>query len=399
MNQLKTLIVSANKSKSAQGSFYVQSHKRVLNRVDLWKKTLPSVKPFYAVKCNPDSQLIEWLANEGLGFDCASANEINKIPACSKEEIKTSIIYANPCKPPLDISYAIESDLNLTVVDSEEEIDKLVSLKWQGDALLRIKVNDSGSLMPFSSKFGCELDKISSLAKYAKHRSLRLLGISFHVGSGSTKASQYLDAIGVAHQGLRTLLLEGHTPHPLTSQIIDIGGGFTINNFKESSFAIQTALNKYKHFQCIAEPGRFFAEASQDLFTQVIGKKGNSFTIDESIYGQFSCIPFDHAKPVWYRIPFDNQARKRKKTDITIFGRTCDSVDVIAMAEEAEELKVGDWLWWPNMGAYTNVTATEFNGFPLPPKIVIEEDISIPGFLEKPKNISYVSCVKSPLLI
>jgi ornithine decarboxylase len=32
-----------------------------------------------------------------------------------------------------------------------------------------------------------------------------------------------------------------------------------------------------------------------------------------------------------------------------------------------EELEVGDWLWFPHMGAYTTVTASEFNGFPKPP--------------------------------
>jgi len=31
-----------------------------------------------------------------------------------------------------------------------------------------------------------------------------------------------------------------------------------------------------------------------------------------------------------------------------------------------EELEVGDWLYFPLMGAYTSATASEFNGFPKP---------------------------------
>ena len=31
-----------------------------------------------------------------------------------------------------------------------------------------------------------------------------------------------------------------------------------------------------------------------------------------------------------------------------------------------EELEVGDWLYFPSMGAYTRATASEFNGFPTP---------------------------------
>jgi hypothetical protein len=39
---------------------------------------------------------------------------------------------------------------------------------------------------------------------------------------------------------------------------------------------------------------------------------------------------------------------------------------MIAQSEDMEELEVGDWLWFPHMGAYSSVTATEFNGFPKP---------------------------------
>lgn len=102
----------------------------------------------------------------------------------------------------------------------------------------------------------------------------------------------------------------------------------------------------------------------------MIGKKpwkdGWRYTIDDSLYGQFSCIPFDQAKPLWMRVSMNDDECVRNKSKGILMGRTCDSVDVIARCEHMEELEVGDWLWFPNMGSYTNVTATEFNGFPKP---------------------------------
>jgi hypothetical protein len=56
----------------------------------------------------------------------------------------------------------------------------------------------------------------------------------------------------------------------------------------------------------------------------------------------------------------------RKRGAGVLFGRTCDSLDVIAKSADMEELEVGDWLWFPSMGAYTRATASEFNGFPTP---------------------------------
>jgi hypothetical protein len=38
-----------------------------------------------------------------------------------------------------------------------------------------------------------------------------------------------------------------------------------------------------------------------------------------------------------------------------------------------EELFVGDWLRFPSMGAYTRATASEFNGFPRPEVITVED--------------------------
>ena len=87
--------------------------------------------------------------------------------------------------------------------------------------------------------------------------------------------------------------------------------------------------------------------------------------IDESLYGQFSCIPFDHQKPAWFRVPMSDEIVPRDKSDAILFGRTCDSLDVIARGE-MESLEVGDWLYFPLMGAYTSATASEFNGFPKP---------------------------------
>jgi len=46
-----------------------------------------------------------------------------------------------------------------------------------------------------------------------------------------------------------------------------------------------------------------------------------------------------------------------------IWGRTLDPFDVIVKNEILQDLKVGDWLIWKNMGAYSRALATNFNGF------------------------------------
>ena len=386
---------SVLKQHPSAGSFYVISRPRVQRQLFTWKSLMPEIKPYYAVKCNPEPQLIKWLAPEA-GFDCASAREIQIVKELAP---KSDIVFANPCKKEDDIYYAMKQGVKTTVVDSYEEVDKLYHCRWGGNSFIRIRVDDSGSKMRFGEKFGASMKDAANLAKYAESKGQEISGVSFHVGSGCAAPSQYTRAIAQANSLLNT------DPKAKT---IDIGGGFTDTHIEAASKAV--ALGKEllaDDVRLIAEPGRFFAETSHDLFVKVIGKKpsangkGFRYTIDESLYGQFSCIPFDHAQPRWIRISYGNH--KRGNNPAILYGRTCDSVDMIASAQEAEELCEGDWLWFPNMGAYTTVTSTEFNGFPKPPLIILDKyaEEELPptqSFTQSewPSGLQYVSAVTCP---
>ena len=86
-----------------------------------------------------------------------------------------------------------------------------------------------------------------------------------------------------------------------------------------------------------------------------------------------------------------------------MYGRTCDSLDMIARSAMTEMLEEGDWIWFPHMGAYTTATSTEFNGFPKPHVVILDENtpqLPNPSFMEHewPYNIEYVSGVKVPQL-
>lgn len=354
------------------GSVTVVSPARIQAQWQQWQAKLPSVKPFYAVKCNPEPTLLKSLAFRGVHFDCASIREVHAI----REQITSSnhynnsvqILYAHPMKSERDIRTIDTIGIRTTVVDSVEECQKLTVCKWKGDAYLRVAVGDKASKMPFSVKFGAQPSEITRIAKESK---IHLSGVSFHVGSGCQDPTQYAKAIEYARRVCDILRLHGHKPN-----VIDIGGGFSADpaEFEPAAAEIMKGVSHLpKGIKLIAEPGRYFAQPSQDLFVKVIAKKrglngmGWRYVIDESLYGHFSCIPFDHQKPAFLRVSNDTTDEKKARgiSEAIIFGRTCDSLDVIAKGV-MENLEVGDWLYFPLMGAYTSATASEFNGFPKP---------------------------------
>ena len=345
---------------------------RVERLQKVWNFDLTNVKPYYAVKCNPDPALLGILKRWAFGFDCASPRELSLM---GKGD---DIIYANPCKSDRDLEYAKQHGSPLTVVDSAEEVYKLKAYNYEGGALVRIRVDDTGSIMPFGAKFGLTPSSVGALGDWARKCGIPLRGISFHVGSCSKDHRAHSNGIETAIQCAKALREHGHN-----ADIIDIGGGFMpfTGSFTLASSNIRQTIRERGDagLRFIAEPGRFFATESQDLFVQVIGKKpafggGWRYTIDESLYGQFTGILFDQQTPRWVRIP-RKEGETRPRTRGILFGRTCDSLDVIARSEEMEELHIGDWLWFPHMGAYTTVTASEFNGFPKPPLFLDNDEL------------------------
>jgi ornithine decarboxylase len=77
----------------------------------------------------------------------------------------------------------------------------------------------------------------------------------------------------------------------------------------------------------------------------------------------------DHVHPTVYA--YDAELEEREAFASVLAGPTCDSTDVITTTTMMPALEVGDLLVAPHMGAYTSVTACEFNGLPTPTVVVV----------------------------
>lgn len=312
--------------------------------------------------------------NPDMGFDCASLNEINTALPLVKPN---KIIYAQPCKKLQDIKIAQAQGIQSTVVDSVEEVEKLAAAGWKGSTLVRLLVEDGGSKQPFGKKFGAPFPWLEAIFRAAKYHNINMSGFSFHVGSECQSPLQYDKAIQLCKEAKKV-----SSAYNFNTETIDIGGGFLHQeqSFIETARVIRLAQTYFPYdTKWIAEPGRFLAAPTHTLYTTVIGKKPCwpppkdqsepkwRITIDESVYGAFSNIPFDHQHPVFdlAAVGLEKTQKSRgSKEPTTIFGRTCDSGDTIGTHIPLNEVDVGTVLRIPDMGAYTTVTASEFNGFP-----------------------------------
>ncbi len=347
--------------------------KSILKRqYQLFKKHLPNVGIYFAIKANPHPDIIKTFVELGSNFDVASAAEMNSVLDLGASPER--IIFANPIKAVDDIQTARKRRVNFMVFDNEPELYKIAKHCPGASVLLRIKVGNIGSLVELSLKFGADPDQAVFLIKKAKQLGLSPLGISFHVGSQCTNAGNYLHALEISSDIFQESKKEGI---PLT--LLDLGGGFPIRHFDRDThphfetIARQIRSERQclfsKEVKFIAEPGRFLVGPAGTLVTEVVGRtfrnNKNYYYLNDGIYGDFSGIVFDHCKYEFKTL------RRGQKFLSTLAGPTCDSFDTISISEELPELDVANVVYVKNIAAYSSASAgSRFNGFS-PAKIVM----------------------------
>jgi ornithine decarboxylase len=153
--------------KKGEQSFMLVDLGEIIRQYNKWKKNLPRIVPFYAIKCNPCPIILELLNKLGCSFDCASQQEILKVINLGVEPSK--IIFANPCKPVDFIKFSRSNDVDLLVVDSSYELYKIKLYHPEANILVRIQTDDSKSRCKFNCKLGVELDEVKEILELGKN--------------------------------------------------------------------------------------------------------------------------------------------------------------------------------------------------------------------------------------
>jgi ornithine decarboxylase len=337
-----------------------------------FKKHLPKVQAYYAVKANPEPAIVRTLYAAGASFDVASLPEfmlvyenIKELSAEAQQDfIWDKIIYANPTKPQQTL-IALDQYKPLVTFDNLRELKKIKEFAPHAGVVVRIRVPNTGSMVELSSKFGCDPGEAVDLIQAAFGMGLVAEGISFHVGSQCTNFQNFVQSLEMASAVMRESKSRGHE-----LKILDIGGGFPapydrhVKPFSALAKKINAEIDRLfpAEVQIIAEPGRFLVASAATAVARVIGKAVRDgktcYYIDDSVYHTYSGIIFDHCQ-------YHLKSFAPGKPEISaVFGQTCDALDTISLSEELPNLEVDDLVYSENIGAYSSASATWFNGFP-----------------------------------
>jgi diaminopimelate decarboxylase len=247
------------------------------------------------------------------------------------------------------------------------------NLNKRAAVAMRVNPDVSAKTHPYIStglhqhKFGVPIPEAKKLyAQAAKFPSLRVSGVSVHIGSQITDVSTFSEALERVADLIAALRKQGHD-----IRYIDAGGGLGISyeepskndNFEKQIAAyakvVLAPLRELK-LHLLLEPGRSIVGAAGVLLTRVLYRKKNRrkrFLIVDAAMN-------DLLRPSLYSAHHEivPVSRKSQKTEITdVVGPICETGDFFARDRKLSLVAEGDLLAILDAGAYGSVLGSNYN--------------------------------------
>ena len=318
----------------------------------------------YAVKANDHPSLLKVLAEEGLGFECVSLNEVQHVRQMVPEVPAGDILFTPNFAPREEYEKGLELGARVTV-DNSWVVQQWPEVFAGKEIFLRLdldsgyghhkKVITSGK----DSKFGVALEHVESLSEQLNKHDIHVTGLHAHTGSGVTDASVWREQL----QRLMAVL-----PQFPQVSILDLGGGIGVpDRPRQPGFDLQEldemlrATLADQRIELWLEPGRYLVAESGVLLARVTQLKdkgqyhyvgiatGMNSLIRPALYGAYHEIVnlsrLDEAAVINYRV----------------VGPICESGDVLGESRLLPSTKEGDVILIANTGAYGRVMASHYN--------------------------------------
>jgi len=332
---------------------------------------LGSAHIHYAVKANPQREVLQTLISEGSGFDAASRGEIELCLSLGAKPEQIS--FGNTIKRASDIVFAYENGITLFAADAEAELEKIAAHAPGVQVYIRLLVGATGADWPLSRKFGCTLPMALPLMAKAVELGLKPVGLSFHVGSQTRNASMWRDTLDQVAAVWRDAQAAGYG-----LSLINIGGGFPATYEYEveapNAYAVQVMDMVNERFAdatyVMAEPGRgMVAEAGVIAAEVMLVSRKSDDDLHRWVYldiGKFSGLAETMDEAIRYSFVTDRD--HEDMAPCIVAGPSCDSADVLYEKRPVMlpvGLAAGDRIMIKSCGAYTTTYSSVcFNGFP-----------------------------------
>ena len=381
-NFLIEKVRARNLAKKFDTPIYCYSYKQLKENINNFIKNFKSFYPLvcFAIKANPNINLIREIKKLGLGADVVSIGEMMKALKAGINPKK--IVFSGVGKTNTEISYAINKKILLINAESKSEIIEIEKIAKSKKKIIDIGIRlnpntDAKTLSQISTgkkenKFGVNEKTFFELVKYCNNsKNIKLKCLSVHIGSQIIDHKPYEKMLKVIDRIIKK------TNHKF--KFIDLGGGMGISykndnkklNYKKYNFAIKKFLKNHNS-KIIFEPGRSIVGNIGILISKIIYIKEN----EKKDFIILDAAMNDLMRPALYgskhRILPVQKTNKISKKIYEFVGPICESTDKFLTLNKFQKLKEKDLVVICDVGAYGMSLSSNYNARPKPVEILIK---------------------------
>jgi diaminopimelate decarboxylase len=368
---------------------------RVARAVTAFDSVYPNARVVYAGKALLSPAIVSVLHEEGLGVDVASGGELyaglaSGVPA-------SDITFHGNNKSEQELREAIEAGVGLIAIDNDHEISLLTRLAGEFGKQISILVRLNPGIDVHThekiatgvadSKFGFPLwtgAAASAVESILATPGLDLVGYHAHIGSQLFD----LDAYKLAIETLLDFAASIRDTHGFVPRVLSPGGGVGIayqagdaevDVTEWASLTSKALMEGCARLnlplpELVVEPGRsIVGPAAVAVYTVGAIKKIPDVRTYVSVDGGMA----DNIRPSLYGAQYSaevvNRLPQLAGELVTIAGKYCESGDVLIRDIDLGDVKAGDLIAMPAVGAYCLAMASNYN-LALRPAVVLVRD-------------------------
>jgi len=333
-------------------------------------------QPYYAVKANPHPDVLRCLHDEGLGFECVSLGEVERVFEAVPQVDPQRVLFQPNFAAIDEYRVAFEQGVRVTL-DNVEPLDMHPEVFAGQTIFLRIDpgrghghhrhVRTAGA----QSKFGIVPDELPQARALAAEHDIRIEGLHVHVGSGITRAEPWADIAAFLGS------LAEDFPEV---EILNVGGGLGVperpNGDRLPLDALNERLSAFKQshpqYALWMEPGRFLVAEAGALVARVTQTKQKG----EATYVGLDAGMHTLMRPALYGAYHEivnlTKLNQPNAQTVNVVGPICESGDVLGYSRRLPATEPGDVLLIATTGAYGAAMANTYNLRPRPNEHLID---------------------------
>lgn len=319
----------------------------------------------YAMKANPHRGLLRRVHAAGLGFECVSPGEVERLFEAVPELPTERVLFTPNFAPREEYAWALARGLRVTV-DNLYVLKSWPELFAGRELFVRVDtghghghhrhVRTAGA----HSKFGVPLFELEELARAAESAGARVVGLHAHAGSGILHLPSWAETA-------RTLVSEAKRfPHVRT---LDLGGGLGVPERSEQpglplaelDASLAKVRAEHPEFELWLEPGRYVVAASGALLARVTQRKGKGAVQYVGVATGMNSLVRPALYGSYHEVVNLTRLGEAPAGTFDVVGPICESGDVLAHARALPECREGDVLLFANGGAYGYAMGSRYN--------------------------------------